>query len=105
MPRQSNFEFMVEVLSNFTWWVCLILAVLSYYGFSYLASIEVITVGMTKDEMFGRMAFIWVVGASNVFNTTPQINPYADVVGALYPPTSPSGMNGGFWYLQSRYDF
>lgn len=45
------------------------------------------------------------VGASNLFNTTPQINPYADVVGALYPPTSPSGINGGFWYLQSRYDF
>ncbi len=45
------------------------------------------------------------LGASNLFNTTPQINPYAEVVGALYPPTSPSGMNGGFWYLQSRYDF
>lgn len=80
MPRQSNFEFMVEVLSNFTWWVCLILAVLSYYGFSYLASIEVITVGMTKGELLGRLAFIWLVGASNILQ---YVAPATFVIAAI----------------------
>ena len=47
----------------------------------------------------------FALGASNLFNTYPDRNPYSEVVGALYPPTAPSGINGGFYYLQSRYDF
>jgi len=80
MPKQSNFELIVELLSHFTWWICLLLAVISYYGFKHLASIEVITAGMTKDEMLGRLAFIWLVGASNVFQ---YVAPATCVIAAI----------------------
>lgn len=43
------------------------------------------------------------LGAKNLFDTRPQDNPYAGVVGAQYPPTSPSGINGGFYYLHMQY--
>lgn len=44
-------------------------------------------------------------GAKNLFDTKPDLNPYQGVVGAQYPPTSPSGINGGFYYLQLGYQF
>lgn len=46
-----------------------------------------------------------VIGASNLFNQFPDENPYSGVAGALYPPTSPSGINGGFAYFQARMAF
>lgn len=42
-------------------------------------------------------------GAQNVFDTLPDENPYKGVVGALYPPTSPSGINGSFYYLSTNW--
>ena len=38
------------------------------------------------------------VGAENIFDTRPELNPYRGEVGSEYPPTSPSGINGGFYY-------
>ncbi len=38
------------------------------------------------------------VGAQNLLNEYPEVNPYSGQVGALYPPTSPSGINGAFYY-------
>ncbi|MEO0423131.1 MAG: TonB-dependent receptor [Pseudomonadota bacterium] len=46
-----------------------------------------------------------VLGAQNVFDTFPDENPFAGIVGALYPTTSPSGFFGGLWYLKLRGQF
>ncbi len=48
-----------------------------------------------------RLAF----GAQNLFDNRPSTNPFVDVAGARYPPTSPLGMNGGYYYAQVKYAF
>ena len=48
--------------------------------------------------------FTVVVGGQNVFDEVPDINPWADIVGALYPVTSPMGFNGAFYYLRATWD-
>jgi len=45
------------------------------------------------------------LGAQNLFDSLPDINPFRGEVGALYPPTSPSGINGAFYYLGVDYSF
>ncbi|MCW8107731.1 TonB-dependent receptor [Alteromonas ponticola] len=45
------------------------------------------------------------IGAKNVLDARPDENPYKGEVGALYPPTAPNGMGGGFYYLQLSYKF
>jgi iron complex outermembrane receptor protein len=45
------------------------------------------------------------VGASNVFDNRPDINPFQDVAGARYSTTSPVGSGGGFYYLRYRYQY
>lgn len=44
-------------------------------------------------------------GARNLFDERPDINPYAGLVGSQYPPTSPMGVNGGFYYVRAQYRF
>lgn len=66
MPRKSDFEFVVDILSNFTFWICVVLAIVSYYGFRHLANIELISPGMTRDEMIGNFVYVRLVGASQV---------------------------------------
>ena len=44
-------------------------------------------------------------GAQNLFDSLPDDNPYKGEVGALYPPTSPSGINGAFYYAGIEYTF
>lgn len=46
-----------------------------------------------------------IAGAENVFDETPTENPFAGVVGAKFPETSPFGFNGGFWYTKLKYSF
>lgn len=46
--------------------------------------------------------FEWVIGADNVFDEYPDDNPWAGIVGAAYPVTSPMGFNGGFYYTRIR---
>ncbi|MCJ9430082.1 TonB-dependent receptor plug domain-containing protein [Kordiimonas marina] len=46
-----------------------------------------------------------VVGASNLFNNYPDLNPYATGWGAKYPEFSPMGINGGSYYARLRYTF
>lgn len=48
---------------------------------------------------------LYTIGAQNVFDTTPDVNPYRHEVGSLYPPTSPGGINGAFYYLGMQYRF
>jgi len=44
-------------------------------------------------------------GVQNAFDTRPDVNPFSGEVGALYPPTSPGGINGAFYYLGIEYTF
>ncbi len=48
--------------------------------------------------------FTVVVGGQNVLDEYPDINPWADIVGAQYPVTSPMGFNGAFYYLRATWD-
>jgi iron complex outermembrane recepter protein len=43
------------------------------------------------------------VGLENAFDRYPERNPWADVVGAQYPVTSPYGFQGGAYYIRLRY--
>lgn len=45
------------------------------------------------------------LGVQNAFDTRPSVNPFRGEVGALYPPTSPGGINGAFYYLGIEYSF
>tara|TARA_Y100000766_G_scaffold108958_1_gene93205 strand:- start:4613 stop:7567 length:2955 start_codon:yes stop_codon:yes gene_type:complete len=45
------------------------------------------------------------LGAQNLFDSMPNENPFQGEVGALYPPTSPSGINGAFYYAGIEYTF
>jgi iron complex outermembrane receptor protein len=45
-----------------------------------------------------------VVGGQNVLDEEPDINPWADIVGAQFPVTSPMGFNGAFYYLRASWD-
>ncbi len=45
------------------------------------------------------------VGAQNLFDTYPGLNPFGDSVGAKYPTTSPYGFNGGYYYIRAVYTF
>ncbi|MHC6645737.1 TonB-dependent receptor domain-containing protein [Alteromonas sp. HB246098] len=44
-------------------------------------------------------------GAQNIFDALPDENPFKEEVGALYPPTSPGGINGAFYYAGVEYRF
>ena len=48
---------------------------------------------------------VLTVGAQNLFDALPEENPFQGEVGALYPPTSPSGINGAFYYAGLEYTF
>ena len=43
------------------------------------------------------------LGAQNMFDTKPMVNPYRGEVGSLYPPTTPGGINGAFYYVGMEY--
>lgn len=45
------------------------------------------------------------IGAKNLFDNRPDRNPFSHLVGAEYPPTSPIGINGGFFYLRGIFTF
>ena len=47
----------------------------------------------------------FTLGAKNLLDSRPDENPYKGVVGALYPPTSPSGINGAFYYVATTLSF
>lgn len=46
-----------------------------------------------------------ILGARNAFDSTPDANPYAGIVGSRYPAIAPNGFNGGSYYLGLRADF
>ena len=44
-------------------------------------------------------------GAENLFDTYPRRNPYARLVGAKYPESSPYGFGGGLYYVRAGLEF
>ena len=45
------------------------------------------------------------VGAQNLFDSYPTLNPFRGIVGAKYGERSPFGFNGGSWYARLRAKF
>ncbi|MEM9842372.1 MAG: TonB-dependent receptor, partial [Pseudomonadota bacterium] len=44
-----------------------------------------------------------IIGGNNIFDNYPDENPNAASLGQLYPESSPSGFNGGTYYVKARY--
>jgi iron complex outermembrane receptor protein len=69
-----------------------------YGGSAFLVDVEV-------GYKFTNGMFV-NIGAQNVFDKEPELNPYGeDVVGAKFPPLTPYGFNGGFYYARVGYRF
>ena len=88
---------------------------LNYYGKFYEDHLDA-SAGMdifggaltTFDAQFSWQVLphtVLTVGAQNLFDALPEENPFQGEVGALYPPTSPSGINGAFYYAGLEYTF
>jgi len=45
------------------------------------------------------------VGAQNLFDKVPDVNPWGFIAGAQYPVHTPYGFNGGFYYARVGYRF
>lgn len=45
------------------------------------------------------------LGVQNFTDEYPDNNPWASIAGAAYPPTSPMGFNGGYYYARLSYNF
>ena len=86
-----------------------------YYGSYYEDHLDA-AAGLDIDgkPMFTldlELSWLWTeqltlaLGAKNLFDTSPQLNPYRGEVGAQYPATAPGGINGGFYYGEVRYTF
>ena len=45
------------------------------------------------------------VGAQNLFDKTPDDNPWGGIAGAAYPVHSPYGFGGGFYYARLGWKF
>ena len=54
-------------------------------------------------ELFEGIEF--AVGAQNLFDTYPTLNPWRGIVGAQYGERSPFGFNGGTYYIRARAQF
>ncbi len=87
------------------------LARINYHGgWTDTAQAELVEVGdeFTLDLEVGVEVvdgFEISVGAANVFDGFPDVNPFAGNLGQLYPESSPFGFNGGSYYIRGRYTF
>lgn len=45
------------------------------------------------------------VGAQNLFDTYPTLNPFSGIVGAKYGERSPFGFDGGSYYVRARFEW
>ena len=46
-----------------------------------------------------------IVGAANLFDNQPDLNPFGNVAGSKFPATAPFGYNGGQYYVKGRMTF
>lgn len=86
----------------------------NYYGSFYEAHLDDGTLPIEAGAEFTFDAEITAevmdglrlsVGAENVLDNYPDRNPWANIVGASYPVTSPFGFSGGQYYARVRFDF
>jgi len=86
----------------------------NYYGDYYEAHLDIgalpidASAEYTVDAEFGydlTDQFRFALGAKNLFDEYPDENPWANIVGAQYPVTSPMGFNGRFVYLRGIYSW
>lgn len=61
------------------------------------------TLDLELGYTFGESLTV-TLGGQNVLDEEPDINPWADIVGAQFPVTSPMGFNGAFYYLRATWD-
>ena len=111
-------EFRFSLMADHTWGPWRFLTRLHYYdGFfeDHVGSNLPITSGdrfLVDAELsytFLNLPFMQAAtiafGAENLFDQYPRRNPYAQLVGAKYPESSPYGFNGGFYYLRASLEF
>ena len=111
-------EFRFSLMADHTWGPWRFLTRLHYYdGFfeDHVGSNLPITSGdrfLVDAELsytFLNLPFMQAAtiafGAENLFDQYPRRNPYARLVGAKYPESSPYGFNGGFYYLRASLEF
>jgi len=60
------------------------------------------TVDLALGYSFGADLRV-TLGGQNVTDEEPDINPWADIVGAQFPVTSPMGFNGAFYYVRANW--
>ena len=87
----------------------------SYYGSYYedhldaAAGLDIygkpVTVLDAEINWLSTEQLTLAVGAKNLLDIKPEDNPYSAEVGARYPATAPSGINGGFYYAEARFTF
>ena len=86
----------------------------NYFGSYYEAHLEDGTLPIdagaeiTFDAELGYEVFDGLeiaVGAQNVFDNYPELNPYSGIVGAKYGERSPFGFNGGSYYIRARFQW
>ena len=89
----------------------------SYSGGLYYYQDHIATIGITNLELGTNLTdkLTLAIGANNLFNRYPnQVNPGTTAVDAAnfdnagvekYPPFSPFGIDGGFYYVRLHYKF
>ncbi len=86
----------------------------NYYGSFYEAHLDDGTLPIEAGAEFTvdaeitaevREGIKFSVGAENLLDNYPDRNPWASIVGASYPVTSPFGFNGGQYYARVRLDW
>jgi iron complex outermembrane receptor protein len=78
------------------------IAHLSYGGFAFEPGAE-ITVDFELGYSLTEQMSV-TLGASNLFDESPDENPFGNFYGAKYPEFSPMGINGGMYYLSFKYE-
>ena len=111
-------EFRFSLTADHTWGPWRFLTRLHYYdGFFE----DIVEAGLTSingerwltdmelSYTFRNLPFMqmatFAFGAENLFDQYPRRSRWAPVLGNKYPPNSPYGFNGGFYYLRASFEF
>jgi len=111
-------EFRFSLTADHTWGPWRFLTRLHYYdGFFE----DIVEAGLTSingerwltdmelSYTFRNLPFMqmatFALGAENVFDQYPRRSRWAPVLGNKYPPNSPYGFGGGFYYLRASFEF
>ena len=107
-------EFRFSVTANHVWGDWRFLSRVRYYAKFFEAHLNVASLALTgKPRWFvdAEAAYSFtdslsvVAGAQNLFDQYPSKNPFATIVGAKYPESSPYGFNGGYYYFRAIWEF